>query len=152
MKLKNFDHIVLTTGHLEECLHFYRDFLDMTVVFDKGRYALLFGNCKINIHQRPGEFQPAAAYPVSGSIDLCIITETPMEKVRSELLAKGAPVITDVVDRHGARGPMKSIYLRDPTAISSKSPGISGRRGKPCFLPTMMKLWWMNEFLERINH
>ena len=37
-----------------------------------------------------------------------------MEKVRSELLAKGAPVITDVVDRHGARGPMKSIYLRDP--------------------------------------
>ena len=43
MKLKNFDHIVLTTGHLEECLHFYRDFLDMTVVFDKGRYALLFG-------------------------------------------------------------------------------------------------------------
>lgn len=114
MKLKNFDHIVLTTGHLEECLHFYRDFLDMTVVFDKGRYAFLFGNCKINIHQRPGEFQPAAAYPVSGSIDLCIITETPMEKVRAELLAKGAPVITDVVDRHGARGPMKSIYLRDP--------------------------------------
>lgn len=89
MKLKNFDHIVLTTGHLEECLHFYREFLDMTVVFDKGRYALLFGNCKINIHQRPGEFQPAAAYPVSGSIDLCIITETPMEKVRSELLAEG---------------------------------------------------------------
>ncbi len=37
-----------------------------------------------------------------------------MEKVLSELRAKGAPVITDIVDRHGARGPMKSIYLRDP--------------------------------------
>ena len=37
-----------------------------------------------------------------------------MEKVLSELLTKGAPVITDIVDRHGARGPMKSIYLRDP--------------------------------------
>ena len=23
-------------------------------------------------------------------------------------------MITDIVDRHGARGPMKSIYLRDP--------------------------------------
>ena len=114
MKLKNFDHIVLTTSHLEECLHFYRDFLGMTVSCENGRYALLFGRCKINIHRRPGEFKPAAAYPVSGSIDLCIITKTPMEKVLSELLAKGAPVITDIVDRHGARGPMKSIYLRDP--------------------------------------
>lgn len=114
MKLKNFDHIVLTTSHLEECLHFYRDFLGMTVSCENGRYALLFGRCKINIHCRPGEFKPAAAYPVSGSIDLCIITETPMEKVLSELLTKGAPVITDIVDRHGARGPMKSIYLRDP--------------------------------------
>lgn len=114
MKLKNFDHIVLTTSHLEECLHFYRDFLGMTVSCENGRYALLFGRCKINIHRRPGEFKPAAAYPVSGSIDLCIITEAPMEKVLSELLTKGAPVITDIVDRHGARGPMKSIYLRDP--------------------------------------
>lgn len=114
MKLRNFDHIVLTTSHLEECLHFYRDFLGMTVSCENGRYALLFGRCKINIHRRPGEFKPAAAYPVSGSIDLCIITETPMEKVLSGLRAKGAPVITDIVDRHGARGPMKSIYLRDP--------------------------------------
>lgn len=114
MKLIHFDHIVLTTGCLEACLHFYRDFLGMEVVFEKGRYSLLFGHCKINIHQRPGEFQPAAAYPVSGSIDLCIITETPMEEVLQELKEKKAPVITDIVDRHGARGPMKSIYLRDP--------------------------------------
>ena len=54
MKLKNFDHIVLTTSHLEECLHFYRDFLGMTVSCENGRYALLFGSCKINIHRRPG--------------------------------------------------------------------------------------------------
>lgn len=114
MKLVHFDHIVLTTGHLEECLHFYRDFLDMEVTCENGRYALLFGSCKINIHQRPGEFKPAAAYPVSGSIDLCLITETAMEDVLSELRAKGAPVITGIVDRHGARGPMKSLYLRDP--------------------------------------
>ena len=114
MKLLHFDHIVLTTGHFEECLHFYRDILDMEVVEEKGRYALFFGSCKINIHRRPGEFQPAAAYPVSGSIDLCLITDTPMEQVLAELTAKSAPLVTGIVDRHGARGPMKSIYLRDP--------------------------------------
>ena len=114
MKLLHFDHIVLTTGHFEECLHFYRDILDMKVVEEKGRYSLLFGSCKINIHRRPGEFQPAAAYPVSGSIDLCLITDTPMEQVLAELKAKSAPLVTGIVDRHGARGPMKSLYLRDP--------------------------------------
>ena len=114
MKLLHFDHIVLTTGHFEECIHFYRDILDMKVVEEKGRYSLFFGTCKINIHRRPGEFQPAAAYPVSGSIDLCLITDTPLEKVLAELTAKSAPLVTGIVDRHGARGPMKSIYLRDP--------------------------------------
>ena len=29
MKLLHFDHIVLTAGHFPECLHFYKDILDM---------------------------------------------------------------------------------------------------------------------------
>lgn len=114
MKLINFDHIVLTTGHLEQCIHFYRDILGMSLSEAHGRYAFLFGSCKINVHQRPGEFQPAALNPREGSIDLCIITETPLEEVERELQEKKAPLITGIVDRHGARGPMKSLYLRDP--------------------------------------
>ena len=114
MKLLNFDHIVLTTFHLEECLHFYQDILGMNLSCEGGRYSLLFGSCKINIHRREGEFQPAAAFPTSGSIDLCIITDTPMEEVLDELKEKSAPLVTGIVDRHGARGPMKSLYLRDP--------------------------------------
>ena len=114
MKLINFDHIVLTTGNMEKCIHFYRDILGMSLSDANGRYAFLFGNCKINIHQRPGEFQPAALNPKEGSIDLCIITETPLEEVEEELKEKEAPLITGIVDRHGARGPMKSLYLRDP--------------------------------------
>lgn len=114
MKLINFDHIVLTTRNPEGCIHFYRDILGMTLTEDQGRYAFLFGNCKINIHQRPGEFQPAALNPKSGSIDLCIITETPLEEVERGMKEKKAPLITGIVDRHGARGPMKSLYLRDP--------------------------------------
>ena len=114
MKLINFDHIVLTTGQLEACIHFYRNILGMELAETGGRYVFLFGNCKINIHQRPGEFQPAALNPKEGSIDLCIITETPLEEVEREMKEKKAPLITGIVDRHGARGPMKSLYLRDP--------------------------------------
>ncbi len=114
MKLVNFDHIVLTTGNLAACIHFYRDILGMDVEETAGRYAFHFGGCKINVHQKPGEFQPAAACPKPGSIDLCIITEDPIERVYDELLAKKAPLVTDITDRTGARGPMRSVYLRDP--------------------------------------
>ena len=72
MELKQFDHIVLTTQDLERCLHFYRDVLGMRVREQDGRYALLFGSQKINIHRRKAEFLPAAAHPVYGSLDLCI--------------------------------------------------------------------------------
>ena len=114
MKLVNFDHIVLTTGNLDACIHFYRDILGMQVVEKAGRYAFHFGCCKINVHQRPGEFLPAAAYPRPGTIDLCIITEDSIENVYEELVEAGAPLETEIVDRNGARGPMRSVYLRDP--------------------------------------
>ncbi len=114
MKLVNFDHIVLTTADLAACIYFYRDILGMEVVETAGRYAFHFGGCKINVHQKPGEFQPAAAHPGPGTIDLCIITEDPIERVYEELLAKGAPMETKIVPRTGARGAMRSIYLRDP--------------------------------------
>ncbi len=114
MKLVNFDHIVLTTADLAGCIHFYRDVLGMELVETAGRYAFHFGGCKINIHQRPGEFQPAAADPRPGTIDLCLITETPIESVYEELLAKGVTMETKIVPRTGARGAMQSIYLRDP--------------------------------------
>lgn len=50
MRIAALDHIVLTTGDLTACLHFYRDLLDMRVEERQGRYALFFGTTKINIH------------------------------------------------------------------------------------------------------
>ena len=36
------------------------------------------------------------------------------EEALRELRGKNAPLVSEVVIRHGARGTMKSIYLRDP--------------------------------------
>ena len=60
------------------------------------------------------EFLPAAAYPTAGSLDLCFAAEGDAEEVYSELRAKNAPLVSEVVIRNGARGTMKSVYLRDP--------------------------------------
>lgn len=65
MKIKNLDHLVITTRNLDSCLHFYVDVLGMECDRGNGRYSVRFGNQKFNIHTKKAEFLPAAAYPTS---------------------------------------------------------------------------------------
>ena len=114
MNVKGIDHIVLTTANLEKCLAFYGGILGFRAEQRDGRHALYFGTQKINIHTKPAEFMPAAAYPLAGSLDLCFVADGNAEDAYRELREKNAPLVSEVMIRHGARGTMKSIYLRDP--------------------------------------
>ncbi len=114
MRIQSIDHIVLTTANLGNCLAFYEQLLGFRVEQADGRYTLYFGAQKINIHTRPAEFLPAADYPLAGSLDLCFAADGSAEEALRELRGKNAPLVSEVVMRHGARGTMKSIYLRDP--------------------------------------
>ena len=58
------------------------------------------------------DFLSMEAHEKDGQI--CLITDDPMEDVLRELEERHAPLVTGIVDRNGARGPMKSIYLIDP--------------------------------------
>jgi len=80
------------------------------------RHALLFGSQKINLHKRGAEFEPKAQNVQSGSGDLCFVTETPVEEVLEGFKAKGIEVLEGgkVVDRTGAVGDLRSVYVRDP--------------------------------------
>lgn len=74
----------------------------------------IFGNQKFNIHTKPAEFLPAAEKPTYGSLDICLVVEEPIDVVKCDIEEKGYPIELGPVARHGARGDMKSIYLRDP--------------------------------------
>ncbi len=114
MKFRNIDHIVITTQDLEACLHFYADILGMEVDQANGRYAVRFGSQKFNIHTKKAEFLPAAEHPTYGSLDLCLILDSGLDDAVQEITKKGYPILLGPVARHGALGPMQSIYLRDP--------------------------------------
>lgn len=114
MRISKLDHLVLVTNDLSRCVSFYRDLLHMEVEEKDGRFALRLGTSKINIHTCPGEFQLAAERPVPGSLDICFVTEEPLERLLDELKEEKAPLVTDIVERHGALGKMGSLYLRDP--------------------------------------
>jgi catechol 2,3-dioxygenase-like lactoylglutathione lyase family enzyme len=109
------DHLVLTVDDVERTIAFYVDVLGMReVTFDSGRKALTFGSSKINLHQRGRELEPNAANPTPGSADLCLIADDPLEVVLADLAASGVALEEGPVSRTGARGPITSVYIRDP--------------------------------------
>lgn len=114
MKIKNIDHFVITTSSLQACLDFYVGLLGMEHRENNGHHNLYFPNGKISIHTRKGEFQPAAQNPTYGSQDFCLIVDGDLKDIEAELEAKHAPIISSIVERHGAHGAMQSLYLRDP--------------------------------------
>jgi catechol 2,3-dioxygenase-like lactoylglutathione lyase family enzyme len=112
--LEQLDHIVLTVASLNATIDFYTEVLGMDAVTFDGRKALKFGEQKINLHQRGHEFSPKAAHPTPGSADLCFITLTPLDEVLEYLAALRIHVEEGPVERTGAIGKIRSVYIRDP--------------------------------------
>lgn len=113
--ITHLDHLVLTVVDIDRSVAFYQRVLGMTpVVFGEGRSALEFGDSKINLHRAGEEIAPHAARPVPGSADLCLITTAPPEQVLAHLNVEQVQVEEGPVPRTGARGPVTSVYIRDP--------------------------------------
>lgn len=116
MEISHLDHLVLTVESMEATLSFYSEVLGMAVIeFGGGRKALKFGSQKINLHEKGKEIEPKAKVPTVGSADLCFITKTPLNEVIKILQRKHIQVEEGPLQRTGALGQIKSIYLRDPS-------------------------------------
>jgi catechol 2,3-dioxygenase-like lactoylglutathione lyase family enzyme len=115
LKIDRIDHVVLTVFDIERTLDFYQRVLGMEpVTFAGGRRGLAFGRQKLNLHQAGHEFEPKALRPAPGTMDFCLVTETPLAEVMETLESHGVVIIAGPVDKTGAMGPIKSVYFRDP--------------------------------------
>ena len=113
--IDHLDHLVLTTADEAACTRFYVDVLGMSLeTFAGGRQAFRFGSQKINLHVKGREFEPKAHLPVPGALDLCFIAAIPLERAIERLNAAGVAIIEGPVQRTGATGQLRSIYVRDP--------------------------------------
>ncbi len=118
--MKNFishiDHIVMTCTNVQKTAEFYHQVLGLDVITfgeNNARYALQFGNQKVNLHQYGSEIKPHADSPTPGSIDICLITETPLNDMVTHLTNHGINIESGPVSRTGAVGKITSIYFRD---------------------------------------
>jgi catechol 2,3-dioxygenase-like lactoylglutathione lyase family enzyme len=106
MRIASLDHLVLTVRDLDATIAFYERLGMRHVVFDGRRHALAFGSQKINLHVAGREFEPKAARPTPGSADLCFLVD--------ELDTTGLDVLDGPVERTGAVGRLRSVYVVDP--------------------------------------
>ena len=115
MRVQRIDHVVLTVADIERTIAFYERVLGMSAVtFGEGRRALAFGDQKLNLHQAGREFVPKAVRPTPGAIDVCFTTDVPLADVAAHLRAQSVEIELGPVDKTGARGPLRSLYFRDP--------------------------------------
>ncbi|WP_109125752.1 VOC family protein [Dyella sp. C11] len=115
MKIDSLDHLVLTVADVTATSAFYVRVLGMQeVTFGEGRKALVFGAQKINLHPHGNEFDPKARHPTPGSADVCLLTSSTLAEVISHLERQGVDIEEGPVKRTGARGPIESVYFRDP--------------------------------------
>ncbi len=114
MKIDRIDHVVLTVADIEKTCEFYSRVLGMEVVtFGENRRALRFGRQKLNLHERGKEASLRARTAIPGAVDICLITESPIEEVVSQLQRAGVSIEEGPIERSGAIGPMMSVYFRD---------------------------------------
>ncbi|MDQ0207343.1 VOC family protein [Alkalicoccobacillus murimartini] len=115
MNFLRLDHFVLTVKSIEASCIFYQEVLGMEIeVFGEGRKAAKFGQQKINFHQVGQEIDPKAKSPMSGSGDICLITNESQESTMEHLKQQNVEIELGPVKRTGALGPIQSIYIRDP--------------------------------------
>jgi catechol 2,3-dioxygenase-like lactoylglutathione lyase family enzyme len=113
------DHIVLTVTDIEVTTQYYEKTFGFEREFFKGpegqpRYALRFGQLKINLQDRATETPTKARVPTIGSGDFCLIASVPLDEFIEHLKVNEIPIDVGPVPRRGALGPIRSVYLRDP--------------------------------------
>jgi catechol 2,3-dioxygenase-like lactoylglutathione lyase family enzyme len=112
------DHVVPTTRDKAGCIRFYTEVLGMQLVSfrtpTEERFAFGFGSQKINVHEWGREFTPRAHVAAPGSLDLCFIAAVPLEQVVNRLREMRVPILEGPVMKTGAKGPIRSVYVRDP--------------------------------------
>jgi catechol 2,3-dioxygenase-like lactoylglutathione lyase family enzyme len=114
--IRSFDHLVLTVRDIGKTVDFYCRGLGMRrQVFGDGRVAIHFGDQKFNLHEADGApLLPRARNPVAGGADFCLVADVPLDAVIRLLGERGVEIERGPVDQTGARGPMRSVYMRDP--------------------------------------
>ena len=105
----------IAVSDIDAIATFYTTYLGMEKrIFGDNRVALHFGDQKINLHPAGWDYEPKARVSTPGSADLCFIVSERVDSLQTKLALRGVDIIEGPVERTGATGRLRSIYIRDP--------------------------------------
>ena len=113
------DHLVITCKDVTISAAWYQRVLGMEAeeFGPHRRTALRFGGQKINlrpVEATQQEWFTGAAGGTPGTDDLCFVVTVSAEDIVAHLQHCGVTVELGPVAKHGALGPITSVYCRDP--------------------------------------
>jgi catechol 2,3-dioxygenase-like lactoylglutathione lyase family enzyme len=116
------DHLVINVNDVEVSAAWYQKALGMRrEEFHLGpgtapRVALKFGIQKLNLRPKTTNLAEwfTGRHPTAGSEDLCFLTQCPPQHVLEHLRSCAIVVEVGPVEKQGAKGPLTSVYCRDP--------------------------------------
>jgi catechol 2,3-dioxygenase-like lactoylglutathione lyase family enzyme len=117
--IEGLDHLVVNVADVAASAAWYQRVLGMTrqdTPDTPVRTSVHFGRQKINLRPISASKDDwfTADHEAAGSDDLCFLTRSTPEDVVAHLKACGVAIEVGPVKRLGARGPMMSVYCRDP--------------------------------------
>ena len=94
------------------------------------RVARFFRHQKINIHDAAAPYVPHARNPVSGAVDICLLSDHPVADWQRRFAEHGIAIEHGPVAKTGATGPLWSVYVRDPDGNLIEISNQTGEEGE----------------------
>ena len=116
----NIDHVVITVSDINKSIDFYSNILGMELqefsssTDNVKRKSLKFGKQKINLHEASKPFKPHAHNPFPGTMDICFLSQINIDYWIKTFNKFNIKIEEGPVQKTGANGPIRSIYVRDP--------------------------------------
>ena len=121
LTIKAIDHIVFNVRDVEASARWYGRVLGMNrtdAPSDQGedRTSMTFGQNKINLRPITASQESwfTGKAPSAGGQDLCFLTDLSPDAVAAHFRDCDVEVEVGPVTRRGARGSIRSVYVRDP--------------------------------------
>ncbi|WP_257551885.1 VOC family protein [Sphingopyxis sp. DBS4] len=121
LKVNAIDHLVFNVRDVEVSAAWYVRVLGMErhdAQSPRGdtRTSMTFGSMKINLRPLTVSQEDwfTADHPEAGGQDLCFLTDMAPDDVVAHFRGLGVAIIAGPTNKSGARGTIRSVYIRDP--------------------------------------
>lgn len=118
MKIINLDHFVLTVNDLQRSLTFYHNVIGLPLIKEQTNDSVVTMRCGhslLKLRQRENKVGAIVAKHLSpGSFDFCLESSQKPAEIVAKFKKRQIPIALGPVTKHGSKGKMKSVYVRDP--------------------------------------